>query len=921
MPIFAPELQLGVLRHVQKALGRVTVRPQDAEPDMLTALFFLRMDDYPLFKKEEFRIGRDNYSKDSKAIGDDSEAVVDYVREYLIAASKVPAKTPSSLADQLISNLKKVGNPTTTPTTNTPASSNAWALFTDTIIGSAPPIDILSRAIKDAIAAKEHALLTDVLKRQTARQNEDAEKDDLAFGRTQNLQDAEARKKELGQLTAGKNVRNLIDKFEHLNKPPALPRAPRAAAKKPKDNKDDEDAALKRRKAEEEARKRREAEEARKRKEAEEARKRKEDEEARKRKEEEEARKRKEEEEARKRKEEEEARKRKEEEEARKRQETEDAERKRQEDEAAKKPADETPAPLTKIKNPITMHQQTMSQTVMPVPVVTITSVTQLDHILAAAKALSDKKQLKDINQLFAQFHQQSLIATDPVTRNLELRQKLLAEWNNNLLPLQSELLDRIASLEVLRNTLDEAKNFTAIGVDNGESIKAQKAYLEEIGKRMIAVDNALDSYHSTLDECNKIETGLANTNVTVYHDPDYEGKTDVAASVVKKISANEDRGAILDSMRADLGKKIDARNSNSIAFGLSTQAFDYEHAKIDTTRDYTLLGFIGSDSKQVNSVHGDISSVRMQSNLNTIYSLSANENNRKDFTLQVVELREDLDPTHLMAKFVTDLHEKFGDLLPLFGDSSADDLYKLFSQLPKKIPDIKTLENFLAHNMQPDANASPARVAKAMHKELMRTLRNEKYPDVPSNDALRLAKEAVNQFIDLTGGGQLIIIHGQNAEMRRAMKYYCQMMFEQFKGYPDKQRSYEYFDDQDKFRPVLQAGLWSTVKSALIRHDPAEKPVLGGLNKEGRRVAKEIVREDEVEFDKQVKAKTSFTEEIAAQKNRATNLAVLTNTLQSTNNLVGSSGILEEAVTAARANARSAQRLPQATTSLSRGP
>jgi hypothetical protein len=893
MPILAPELQLGVLRHVQKALGRVTVRPKDAEPDILTALFFLRMDDYPLFKKEELRVGRDNYSKDSKAIGDDSEAVVDYVREYLIAASKVPAKTPSSLADLLISNLKKVGNPSTTPTTNTPASSNAWALFTDTIIGSPPPIDILSRAIKDAIAAKEHALLTDVLKRQTAKQNEDAEKNDLALG-AQNLKDEEARKKEMSQLTAGRNVRNLIDKFEQFNKPPALPRAPRAAAKKPKDNKDDEDAALKRRKAEEEARKRREEEEARKRKEAEEARKRKEDEEAR---------------------------KRREEEEARKRQEAEDAARKRQDDEAAKKPADDTPAPPTRIKNPVTMHQQSMTQNVVSVPVVTITSVTQLDHILAAAKALSDKKQLKEINNLFAQFHQQSLIATDPVTRNLELRQKLLAEWNNNLLPLQSELLDRIASLEVLRNTLEEAKSFTAIGVDNGESIKAQKDYLAEIGKRMIAVDNAIDSYSSTLEECNKIEVGLANTNVTVYHDPDYEGKTDVAASVVKKISANEDRGALLESMRADLGKKIDARNSSSIAFGLSTQAFDYEHAKIDTSRDYTLLGFIGSDSKQVNESHGDISNVRMLSNLNTIYSLSANENNRKDFTLQVVELREDLDPTHLMAKFVTDIHEKFGDLLPLFGDPSPDDLYKLFSQLPKKIPDIKTLENFLAQNMQADANASPARVAKAMHKELMRTLRNEKYPDVPSNDALRLAKEAVNQFIDLTGGGQLIIIHGHNAEMRRAMKYYCQMMFEQFKGYPDKQKSYDYFDDQDKFRPVLQAGLWSTVKSVVMRHDAAEKPILGGLNKEGRRVAKEIKREDEVEFDKQVKAKTSFTEEIASQKSRATNLAVLTNTLQSTNNLVGSSGILEAAVTAARANARGTLRLPEATTSIAKGP
>ena len=200
------------------------------------------------------------------------------------------------------------------------------------------------------------------------------------------------------------------------------------------------------------------------------------------------------------------------------------------------------------------------------------------------------------------------------------------------------------------------------------------------------------------------------------------------------------------------------------------------------------------------------------------------------DFSLQVIELRDDLDPTHLMTKFITDIHGKFGDLMHLFGDASPEDLYKLFSQLPKRIPDVKTLENFLAQNMQPDLNASSARVAKAMHKELIRTLRNEKYPDVPCNEALRLAKDAVTKFIDNTDGKQMIVIHGQNAEMRRAMKYYCQMMIEQFKGYPEEQRKYDYFDDQDKFRPVLQAGLWSTLKSTVMRKDPSEKPILGGF-------------------------------------------------------------------------------------------
>ena len=90
-------------------------------------------------------------------------------------------------------------------------------------------------------------------------------------------------------------------------------------------------------------------------------------------------------------------------------------------------------------------------------------------------------------------------------------------------------------------------------------------------------------------------------------------------------------------------------------------------------------------------------------------------------------------------------------------------------------------------------------------------------------------------------------------------------------------------------------------------------------MNKEGRRVAKEISRGDEVELDQQVQANTSFTEEIAAQKSRSRNLAVLTNTLQSTNNQVGATGFLEAAVTAAKTNARGTQRLPEATQSRSR--
>ena len=545
---------------------------------------------FPHSKNEDIQIGRAQYDrdKDAPALNVDIQAAVDHVREFLKVAS-AGKTTPHNAVDILVTNLKKLGNPTNTPTANSPALIKAWENFTDTIIGAPPRADTLVIALKATIAAQEHLLLSNQLRKQREKSNEDAAAQDKERARLLAKEEAEknaAKKK----AVSGGNVRNLIEQFEAQNKKPAS--TPANTAKRPataKKGDGDDDAAKKRKKDEEEAA----------------TRKRKEDEEA--------------------------AKKRREDEEAHKRQADEDAAKKRQEEaDAARRRAEEEASLTAKVKSPVTMHQQTMTQTVVPVPTVYITTVNQLDHVLAAAKAVSDKKELKEINKLFSQFHQQALLASDPVTRSLEVRQKLLSEWNNNLLPLQSELLDRIATLEVLLTTLEEAKNFAANGKENGESIKAREGYLAEIDKRIIAASNALDSYKNTLEECNNIEVGLASTNVTVYNDPEYEGQTNVAASVVKKILASEDRAAALDSMRADLGKKIDARHSGSVAFGLSTAAFEYEHAKIDTTRDYTLLGFIGTDSKQVNAPHGDVSNVRLQSNLNTIYSLSAKENDRQ---------------------------------------------------------------------------------------------------------------------------------------------------------------------------------------------------------------------------------------------------------------------------------------------------
>ena len=51
MPSISPELEVGILKNMQKALEHVTIRPKDAELDILTAFFFLKIHDFPPLQK------------------------------------------------------------------------------------------------------------------------------------------------------------------------------------------------------------------------------------------------------------------------------------------------------------------------------------------------------------------------------------------------------------------------------------------------------------------------------------------------------------------------------------------------------------------------------------------------------------------------------------------------------------------------------------------------------------------------------------------------------------------------------------------------------------------------------------------------------------------------------------------------------
>jgi hypothetical protein len=575
--------------------------------------------------------------------------------------------------------------------------------------------------------------------------------------------------------------------------------------------------------------------------------------------------------------------------------------------------------------NPQMKQQEVLTPT--SVPKVSISNFYQLEELVQLTKQTNDSKQLKQISDLLYRFGLKNVQSDDPNQRNLETRAQLLKEWNTILLPLQSELIDRIATLTILHQALTNAKSLLngPKPADDDISNSDWKARQKEQDVLIAQTQTSLDTYNSILNKVNEIETGLAQASTTVHNDPDYENQILVKGTVIEKIDLSTgDKEKALKDLREKLGKVVTDR-SEAVALELVSQHkvdLELARAKIDTTKEYTLVGFVGTDNNKVNEAHGSITTMRAQPlNLNTIYSMAATKDDRRNFTLQVVEMRQDLNVAMLLTKFAIDGHAQFGDLLPYFKNLTTDqaqlgnEIHKLFSSLSSSLPSKKEIETLLATRTEFGPNSGA--VADAMHKELTRVLRHEKNPNVPGVEAMRLAKEAVERFIDATGGQERIVIRGNNEEMKRAVKYYCELM-KQLAKTPEEKAKYEYRDPNDSSKPTIERGLWDKIAGNWGNKNKEENEVVAGLNKDMRRVAKTLLREEN-ELDSAVPLKNSFAVELAVKSlghtEKKHNLAALTSSLLETNTLAAKNALVKDAIEAAKTNLRSEDRLPAAFT------
>ena len=574
-----------------------------------------------------------------------------------------------------------------------------------------------------------------------------------------------------------------------------------------------------------------------------------------------------------------------------------------------------------RMSNPEMKQQEVLTATSLPP--VKINNAAQVSELVEVAKIANDATQLKQVTDLLYRFGLKNIESADANQESLAVRERLLKEWNTVLLPLQSELIDRVATLTVLLDALKDSKKLVNSPHPHDPDASVSQKEQDDL---IHQTQSSLDTYEKILNKLNQIEVGLAQASTTRNNDPDYENQMLVTASVIEKVDLSTgDKEKALKDLREKLG--IKAKERNDVAgLELTTQStVDQElaRAKIDTTKHYTLAGYIGKDISGVN-VKGP--NIRMNEvNLNTIYSMAATPDDRKNFTIKVLDVREDLNVAMMLTKFSVDAHPQYGDLMQHFKNPedgkplSGQDIHKLFSSLPSSMPSKKEIQTLLETRTAMGGNSKA--IAAYLHQELVRVMRDPKNPDVPGPKALSLAKDLVDKFIAKTGGTETMVLRdpqNTNGELRLAVKYYCELQ-KQLAKTPEEAAMYKYNDlAAPNEKPVVKRGVWDKMVGNWGNKNEEENKIVAGLNKDMRRVAKTLLREQATP-DGAVAQKKSFAVGLAIQAMGASdskhNLQALTSTMQQTNKSAAQSGVLKDAIEAQKTNMRSATRLPDAFT------
>jgi hypothetical protein len=387
--------------------------------------------------------------------------------------------------------------------------------------------------------------------------------------------------------------------------------------------------------------------------------------------------------------------------------------------------------------------------------------------------------------------------------RNLGDREKLKTQWEGNLKNLLGKIAENTSRLQVAQEHLPACGQLLM-------QDKATTGMAKDAAKLQVQAIESLKTYEKMWQSLTSMQKSVTATN-----EVDYSDRIKVSATkIINVISTqNKDPASLQEEVNKSIQSFNDDMKKHPQPAALILQGNIYnDSAKVNVKQEIAIMSIAGNEKLNKDSTKVNKEGV-VPLNLNTVYTMGPNTNG--NFTLTVQSIREDLNTSALMTKFIMDkgLTSSFPTLA---NETNAN---KVFSQLRSMCdgvagapPSVKAISEFLQApaDGQPRCNAGPKAIqqlATLMHKDMQQSLCDAKNPAVPSKESLMLAQKFVEDFRDASGG-QRIVIRGQNENLKQAVKYYCEAMQKLTKD-PDIKKQYGYYDPNDNTKiktPVLNS-------------------------------------------------------------------------------------------------------------------
>jgi hypothetical protein len=412
------------------------------------------------------------------------------------------------------------------------------------------------------------------------------------------------------------------------------------------------------------------------------------------------------------------------------------------------------------------------------------------DNVIKVARAANDSQALKRMESMMEHIQLKASEFQNGNFENLADREKLREQWQASLSHLMQKVAENSSRLAVVKDNLPGAMKFLQT-----QSWTWYKNY--EASKLLTKTEDNIQTYEKMWQQLAGMQQALAAT-----HKEDYKDRIRVTATkvaVIKVDPANLDKSE--PAIKKQFEDLVGAMNTTKGVTALTCKVS--EEGKLNVKNELAVMVVQGVDSKGINPGASPLARVAL--NLDTLYTVGPADT-RGSVQLNLYQSRQDSSAPHVLAKFMMDIHKKFPALenhFPDIAEPKMENFIKLFQQLPA-LPSKKDIEAILqtpGPDGQPRFNTwfSPtaSKVADAMHKDMMSTMRNPKNSALPNQETMLIAREMVETLRNASKGGLINVETNCPPELKLAVKYYCEAMKRQIKD-PEMKRQYDYFDPED---------------------------------------------------------------------------------------------------------------------------